>query len=319
MGKMKSVFAIILLVVLGGCTLSVPATGAARLPLAPTNMVTPVLPGEASRIPQFDHIVVIMFENHNYEQVIGSDAMPIFNRLAKQNVLLTNYHAVTHPSLPNYIALIGGDTYGIDSDCTDCFLNTPSLPDLIEASGRTWKNYQEDMPSPCFLGNAKNYRQRHNPFVYFDPIRENKKRCENSIVAFDQLEKDLAARRLPDFAFIMPNMCHSAHDCKLTVADAWLDSMINKLQQSSALGQRYLIVVAFEEGSDDSTSCCGLSAKAGGKVAALLISPQEKSGFEDNTPLSHYSLLKTILISWKLPSLGNSAKQETQAITAPWK
>jgi phosphatidylinositol-3-phosphatase len=316
---MKNIVAVIFLLFLNGCAWISPGAGGESLQPVSTIVAAPLLTAEAKRIPQFDHIIVIMLENHDYQNVIKSNAMPVFNRLAKQNVLLTNYHAVTHPSLPNYIALISGDTYGIDTDCTDCFLNSPSLPDLIEASGRTWKNYQEDMPSACFVGDARSYRQKHNPFIYFDPIRKNKARCENSIVSFNQLDKDLAAKQLPNFAFIMPNMCHSAHDCDLTAADKWLDSMLTKLQQSSALGQRYLIVVAFEEGNKDNASCCGLPPKAGGKVAALIISPQGKSGFKDNTPLSHYSLLKTILLSWELPALGNSANPETKAITAPWK
>jgi phosphatidylinositol-3-phosphatase len=315
----KKIASLCLLLFLMGCRSFLQNKGGVLPPSFPAVTMTPKVLAQEARIPQFTHIIVIMFENHDYKNVIGSDTMPVFNQLAQQNVLLTNYHGVSHPSLPNYIALIGGDTYGIDSDCTDCFLNTPSLPDYIEANGRTWKSYQEDIPSPCFVGNYKDYRQKHNPFIYFDSIRNNASRCERSVVSLKQLDKDLAANQLPDFSFIMPNMCHSAHNCDLKVADQWLEKMVNKLQQSPALGQNYLIAVAFEEGSADNTSCCGLPEKAGGRVAALLISPQAKGGFQDDTPFSHYSLLKTILLSWKLPALGNSANPETQAITAPWK
>jgi hypothetical protein len=103
------------------------------------------------------------------------------------------------------------------------------------------------------------------------------------------------------------------------VADAWLPKMINQLQSSPALGQNYLIVITFDEGESDNSSCCGMSASAGGRVTTILISPEAKSGFSDPTPLSHYSLLKTILISWRLPQLGFTSNPETQAITAPWK
>jgi phospholipase C len=279
---------------------------------------TPTLSPAEAKIPVFDHIVMIMFENRDFQQVIGDTEVPTFNQLADQNVLLMQYYAVAHPSLPNYIALIGGDTFGITSDCTNCFINQTSLPDLIEASGRTWRTYQEDFPAPCFVGNSGDYAQKHNPFIYFDAIRNNPDRCKRDIVSLKELDQDLAAKQLPDFAFIMPNLCNSAHDCSLAVADRWLSQLIQKLQASQALGQTYLIFITFDESSSDNSSCCGLPANAGGRVPAILISPQARSGFKDETPLSHYSLLKTILISWRLPELGSTAKSATQAITAPW-
>ncbi len=314
----KVMICVVLVLILAGCG-TLP-TGVTVMPLsAPTPGPTPTLMTEEARIPSFDHVVMIMFENRDYGQVIGNQTMPTFNKLAAQNVLLTRYYAVAHPSLPNYIALLGGNTFGITSDCTDCFINQPSLPDLIEASGRTWKTYQEDLPSPCFVGNSKPYVQKHNPFIYFDPIRIDAGRCKNSVVSLTDLGQDLSNNQLPNFVFIMPNLCNSAHDCSLDIADQWLGKMMAKLQTSSALGQNYLIYVAFEEGSKDSSSCCGLPAKAGGKVAAILISPAAKSGYQDETPLSHYSFLKTLSIAWKLPALGYANDPATAAITLPWK
>lgn len=292
-----------------------------KYPTAPTPTpgATPTQTVDETRIPSFDHILMIMFENRDFGQVIGNQDAPTFNQLAEQNVLLTQYYAVTHPSLPNYIALMGGDTFGITTDCKHCFINQTSLPDLIEASGRTWKTYQEDIPSPCFVGNSNLYFQKHNPFIYFDPIRNNADRCKKSIVPLNDLDRDLSANQLPNFAFIMPDICNSAHNCSLDVADKWLNQQIQKLMNSSALGKNYLIYVAFEESSTDHSSCCGLPAQAGGRVPAILISPQAKSGYQDETPLSHYSFLKTIAISWKLPELGFAGQSSTLAITAPWK
>ncbi len=108
--------------------------------------------------------------------------MPILNALAKNNVLFTNYHAVAHPSLPNYLAMISGSTQNITTNCTDCFVDQPNLADEIEASGRTWKAYFEDIPSPCFVGNKKPYGQMINPFIYFNSIRLDTTRCERSVV-----------------------------------------------------------------------------------------------------------------------------------------
>ncbi len=94
--------------------------------------------------------------------------------------------------------------------------------------------------------------------------------------------------------------------------------MVDKLQSSPALGQKWAIFIVFDESSATDASCCGMPAKAGGRVAAVVISPLAKPGFQDNTPLSHYSLLKTILTSWGLPNLGFTANLATQPITAPW-
>jgi phospholipase C len=251
--------------------------------------------------------------------VIGNPQMPYYNKLAQENTLLTQYFAVTHPSLPNYLALIGGDTFGVTSDCEHCYVNAQSLPDLIEASGRTWKTYQEDMPEPCFLGSKVNYAQKHNPFIYFDPIRTDTQRCQNGIVPLTQLDADIAAGTLPNFIFVTPDLCNDAHDCDVKVADSWLEQLNQKLIPAlEATGQPYLLILTWDEGQGNH-SCCGLPPSAGGRVATVLISPQAKNGFQDDTPYTHYSLLKTIAVAWRLPALGHAADENNALITAPWK
>jgi phospholipase C len=262
---------------------------------------------------------MIVLENKDYSAVIGSPQMPYFNQLARENVLLTQHYAITHPSLPNYLALIGGDTFGITSDCDHCYINAQSLPDLLEASGRTWKTYQEDLPAPCFLGNRGSYAQRHNPFIYFDAIRTNAQRCQNSVVALSQLETDLAAGTLPNFSFISPNVCNDSHDCDLKTTDTWLEQLNQKLIPAlEATQQPYLLILTWDEGNGDE-ACCGLPAKAGGRVATVLISPQAKTAFQDETPYTHYSLLKTFAAAWTLPALGHAADDNNVLIMAPWK
>jgi len=226
-------FCFLLLVLLVACLPSTPAVTPSSVPtstLIPTpdsptaTSTSPLTPTAApqSLVPNFEHIVIIMFENKEFGSVIDNPRMPNYNKLAREYTLLTQYYAVTHPSLPNYIALMGGDTFGIDSNCRDCFIDAPSLPDLIEQSGRTWKTYQEDMPEPCFLGDKGDYVQKHNPFVYFDPIRLDRARCERSVVSLTALQTDIETDSLPNFLFIKPNICNDSHDCKLNVSDAWL-------------------------------------------------------------------------------------------------
>jgi phosphatidylinositol-3-phosphatase len=290
----------------------------ATLPPVPTTTPLPT-PTSIPLVPNFKHIVVILFENKEFGSVIGSPNMPYFNVLAETNTLLTQHYATTHPSLPNYISLISGDTQGITSDCEDCFVNAPSLPDQIEQSGRTWKTYQQSMPSPCFLGSTLAYAQKHNPFLYFDAIRLDAERCNQSVVPLDQLDVDLVSGFLPNYAFIMPNLCYSSHDCALELADAWLNTLLDKLVPAlDATDEPYLVIISWDEGQGDH-SCCGLPAEAGGRVATILVSPQARNNFQDDTPYSHYSLLKTIEEAWGLPYLGHAADEITPLILRPWK
>jgi len=270
-------------------------------------------------VPYFERIVIIIFENKEFGTVIGNPLMLNYNKLAKEYTLLTQLYAVTHPSLPNYLALAGGDTFGITSDCNNCFINAPSLPDLIEASGRTWKTYQEDMPKPCYLGDTHIYAQKHNPFIYFDSIRLDSVRCERSVVPLPALQADIDSASLPNFIFITPNICNDAHDCGLDVADAWMTDLLGRLVPAlDATHESYLLVLTFDEGQGNH-SCCGLPLEAGGRVPVVFYSPLVKNGFEDPTPYTHYSLLKTISEAWGLPYLGHAADDSNVLITAPWK
>lgn len=330
-----------LLLLLAGCAAPVVAPGTLPPSATATASVTPFQPGAPSAtpvpalaeqtptptsppakelVPNFAHIVILIFENKEFGTVVGSPSMPIYNRYADTYTLLTAYYAVSHPSLPNYLALIGGDTFGITSDCTGCFVDQPSLPDLIEKSGRSWKTYQERMPNPCYVGDTLHYVQKHDPFIYFTPIRENAERCQRSIVPLTQLDTDLAAGSLPDFAFITPDICNSAHDCAISTADTWLGNVLPKLQNYlDATSQPYLIVLTWDEGQGNH-GCCGLpDNKAGGRVATVLVSPQARAGFQDDTPYTSYSLLKTISFAWGLPYLGHAADAQNALIMAPWK
>ena len=272
-------------------------------------------------VPVFDHIVVVTLENKGFSKIFNNPYMPTINLNARNYTLLTQYYAVAHPSLPNYLGMIGGDTFNISRDCEDCFVNAPSLPDLIETSGRTWKTYQEDMQNPCEAGSQSDgkYEQVHNPFVYFDLIRLNKERCERSVVPLSRLDEDIQATRLPNFIFITPNTCNSGEHCKLIITDAWIMQLLNKLIPAlEKESKNYLIVLNWDEGKDNA-SCCGLPKAAGGHIAAVLISPLVKNHYQDATPYSHYSLLKTISASWNLPYLGHAADESTALILAPWK
>lgn len=299
---------------------SAPATVTASAVPTASATVTPTETPIPTGVPAFEYIAMVVFENKEFGTVINNSKMPYFNQLANMYTLLTQEYAVAHPSLPNYLALIGGDTFGITFDCTKCLQDAQTLPDLIEASGRTWRSYQEDMPSACYEGpDYGNYAMKHNPFMYFDAIRVDQTRCTSDVVPIGQLYADIAAGTLPNFLFITPNLCNDAHDCGLDTADQWLQSLMLVLQPAlESKGKPYLIILTWDEGQGNH-SCCGLPPEAGGRVATILVSPQAKSGFQDATPYSHYSLLKTISAAWNLVYLRHAADAETTLITAPWK
>jgi hypothetical protein len=119
--------------------------------------------------------------------------------------------------------------------------------------------------------------------------------------------------------FIKPNLCNDSHDCPLSVSDAWLSRLLATLIPAlDATGQTYFVAMLFEEGQGEHT-CCGLPEPGGGRVPMVIYSPQAQNGFEDATPYTHYSLLKTISQAWGLQYLGHAAEENHVLIVAPWK
>ncbi len=243
----------------------------------------------------YDHVVTIVLENHSFESVVGSPQAPYLNSFANSWSLATGYSGVSHPSLPNYLAIIGGSTFGIASDCTNCFLNAPSLPDRLEAAGKTWKGYMEGMPAPCFTGSSGLYAQKHNPFAYFDPIRNDPARC-SQVVPYSRLAADFAsAATAPNFAFVTPNLCNDGHDCTLGTTDAWLSKEVPDLMSSSAFANsRSLLVITYDEGEGGSE-----------RVATILAGSGVRRGFQSTATYNHYSLLRTIESLWALAPLAD--------------
>lgn len=258
----------------------------------------------AAPIPAFKHIFVIVLENKAYDQIIGNSDGSYLATLARQYALADNYYAIRHPSLPNYLAMTGGDTFGVTSDCTDCFVKGPNVVDQFEAAGKSWKAYMESMPSACFIGDAPPlYKQKHNPFIYYDSVRTNPARC-NKIVPFTTFASDIQANALPNFVWITPNMCNDAHDCPISAANDWLKIWVPTILASPAWKDDGALFITFDEGEQSDGACCQYGR--GGRIATLVISPLVQPGFRSNIAYDHYSLLRTIEAAWGLPPLGKA-------------
>lgn len=263
------------------------------------------------------HIVVILMENKEFTSVIGSSDAPYLNKLAKRNVLLKKEYAVSHPSLPNYLALIGGDTFGITSDCTDCYVKAKNIVDQLERHDVSWKAYMESMPEPCFTGafagtSPNEYAKKHDPFMYFNDVRNRPKRCKK-VVPFARFSRDLEDG-LPQFAWITPNQCNDMHSCSVQTGDTWLNEWVPQILP--ALGSNGIVMVLFDEGSSDA-ACCGLS-EGGGHVAAVIAGPGAKDRTKIRTVLDHYSVLRLIEDEWGFRRLAHAADPSTPSIQG-WK
>lgn len=244
------------------------------------------------------HLVVILEENKPATSIVGNSQAPYFNGLLSQYAHATRYSAITHPSLPNYLALTSGTTGGITSDCNppggSCLVTTPNLADALKAKGLTWRMYAEGMPAPCSAGNDGRYAVKHNPFLYYPSVTASAAYCAQHDVPFTSFVSDLAsASTLPAFSFVSPDLCNDMHSCPIATGDAWLAQLVPQILDSPAFRtQRSLLVVTFDEG-DSSDNV----------VACLFAGPAAQRGAVSRTAYTHYSLLRTIENGLGLPPL----------------
>jgi hypothetical protein len=238
---------------------------------------------------------VLVLENHEYGDVMGNGSAPYINHLAHRFSLSRQSFAVSHPSLPNYLALLGGSTFGIHSDCDRCSVSKPSLVDQLVAKHISWKAYMQGMPSPCFQGGASGkYVKNHDPFMYFRRIAGNPGRCRN-VVPFTQYRADRGAGRLPRFVWISPDRCQDGHDCSLSTTDHFLHRIVPGLLRS--LGSNGLLFLTWDEGTSGN-GCC--SRAAGGHVVTIVAGPGARRNAASSVPYDHYSILRTIEDLWGL-------------------
>jgi phosphatidylinositol-3-phosphatase len=264
------------------------------------------LPTTTTQVPaeRSSHVVVIMLENRDFDQVIGNADAPFINDLSRRGALATSFYAVARPSLPNYIALTGGSTFGIKENCDSCRIAETSIVDQLEREGISWKAYMESVPRPCFKGiETELYAKKHNPFAYYDRIMDDPARCAK-IQPLGALISDLTGGTLPIYSWISPNLCNDGHDCGLGKADRFLSRLMPLVER--ALGPHGYLVLTWDEASDENNaSCCGDSI--GGHIATILAGPNVKPGFRYDVDSDHYSLLKTIEESLRLPRLRRAA------------
>jgi len=266
-------------------------------------------PGPRSVVPR-EHIVFILLENHEYDSVT-STSMPFLTSETAKYVKLTNSYAITHPSLPNYMTLTGGETF-FTSNCdvtqSSCRTDATNVVEQLEGAGLSWKAYMETMPSACYKEESygtppMDYRAKHDPFMHYSDVYDSGARCR-LVVPLTQLTADLKADALPAYAFITPNQCNDAHSCSLSDADAFLATWVPQIE--AHLGTMGVIFVTFDEGTSDAGCCKGVAA--GGHVYTAILGRGAKAATTISASVDAYSLLAAVEANWGLALLGNAGK-----------
>lgn len=210
-----------------------------------------VMNGTRSQAASPPHILVVLMENHSYPEVVGNPAMPFLNGLVASNGSVSTTD-LSHPSLPNYLGLVGGSIYNNPQDTTpqDGTYPGPQLTDELAAAGIGWKAYMQDMPAPCDLTDQfgpGGYDVNHDPFMYFDTVRGNSAQC-NRVVPYPQLTADLNAGGAPPFLWVSPNTTNDMHDGTYQQGDAFLRALVTQVEASSWWSSSARIVITFDEG-----------------------------------------------------------------------
>jgi phosphatidylinositol-3-phosphatase len=262
--------------------------------------------GSVLPVPPADPFILIVLENKTEADIRDAINAPAIKGLIAHGAVLTDYQAVAHPSQPNYLALFSGSTQRvIDDEPHD--LSAPTLADQLEAAGKTWRFYAEDLPADgCFTGAlASNgpdgpgtYARKHVPAMSFTAITGSPARCANvqPLSAFSP--------HAADFIWVVPNLCHDMHDCSVADGDAWLSSFLPKVTADPAFqpGGRGVLAVTFDEGDDHTKN---------NEIVTILDSPLIPAGTRSNVAHSHYSMLRTIETALGLPCLGEACNANT--------
>jgi phosphatidylinositol-3-phosphatase len=250
-------------------------------------------PCHGTEVPsRYEHVVLVVLENHGYDQVAHSS--PYLNALASECGLATNYRAVSHPSLPNYLALTSGTTAGIDSDCTDCTANVRSI---FQQLGGDWRTYAESLPAAGFRGpSAHDYAKKHNPAAYYPAVATAYARDAAPLTP-------AALRSLGRFTLVVPNLCSDEHDCSVETGDRWLVRWIPRILHTSAYRSgNTALFVTYDEDTDSDNA-----------VYTTVVAPSVRPGTVSAASFDHYSLLRTAEQLLGLPCLAHACAARSMA------
>ena len=248
---------------------------------------------QAASVPAFDHIVVVMFENHAYSQINGSSSAPYFNSLAAQGAKFTQSYGVTHPSEPNYLALFSGSTQGITDDSCPHTFGGNNIANQLLTTGKSFKSYSESMPSDGYTGcTSGTYARKHNAAPFFSNVPAT------SNVRYSTFPTSANYASLPTVSYIDPNLCNDMHDCSVGTGDTWLKNNLDAYAQW-AKTHNSLLIVTFDEDNGGSSN----------HIFTAFVGAHTQVGSFSNQ-INHYNVLSTIESAYGLSHL-NAASEIT--------
>jgi len=287
--KSRRIVAALLAVLAAGAPLAAESLAESReaTPHASAGLAFPA----AARVPAGagSRVAVIVLENKGYSQLIGNPAAPYLNSLARRYALATRDYAVGHPSLPNYLALTAGSTFGVHRDCHACSFGGADLLTELGSAGISWKVYVSGVPSSCYRGlRAAGYVKPLDPFLYFDRIARSRRACSR-VVPMSAISSDLRAGTLPRFSWLTPSLCQDTHFCSVRSGDRFLSKLVPPLLRG--LGPEGTLFVLWDEGTSR-RGCCG--APGGGHVPAIVAGPEVRRGYRIGAPMNQYTILRAL-------------------------
>jgi hypothetical protein len=283
--------------VVGAAALSFGVDGSARPAAGPC--------GTARRsTARYTHVIWIVEENQSYGKVIGDPTARYINTLARKCGLATNYHNISHPSLPNYVGMTSGLRLSklkrFSSDCNPSRTCSTPAPSIFRQTS-SWKVYEESMPANCYRNNRGQYAVRHNPAPYFRSLTT----CATKDVPYTRLAKDLSRHKLPAFSFVTPNLIH---DDTVAESNSWLKRNLPAILHSREYrAGRTAVFITWDEGEGGTSDSCATNATdVGCHVAMIIVSPTTTPGTKSRKLFNHYSLLRTTERLLGLRSLGRA-------------
>ena len=204
--------------------------------------------------PVYDHVVVVIEENHAFDQVIGSNDAPFINQLAREGVLLTSMFALTHPSQPNYLHLFSGSNQGVENDSLpqETPFVTPNLGAALLEKGYSFSGYSAGLPTMgSTVERADAYRRRHNPWVNWQDDRDDRSSyalpsaVNLPFSSFPSHPSEFTS--LPTVSFVIPDLDNDMHDGTIQQADTWLQTNLSAYQDWSQANNSLLIVTWDED------------------------------------------------------------------------
>ena len=277
----------------------------------------------------YDHVVWIVLENHSFGELVGPPGStadrqaPYLNSLARSCGLATRFRAITHPSLPNYLAMVSGRTGGVTTSCTPagCPQRRRTVFDQVRRSGRSWRVFAESMPRACRRSDAYPYVVRHNPPTYFPDLRG----CRTSDLPMGTTSGGpfvdvLAEGRLPALTVVVPNQCHNTHDCDIPIGDAWLSELVPQIVDGPDYrAGRTAVFVTYDEGAGGTAGqSCRRDYDESCHIVTVAVAPSIAPGTRSAVRYDLYSLLETTERMLRLARLGHAADDRTRSLRGPF-